>query len=171
MKIRDLIDRFGCLTDRIRALTLAASFLIAVVAALDLAQLLNRIREVPINEIADPTTVVSAVVLLGGITAIFAFLFLVFFRPTGLAVRFGSWIAAMASIATYYFVTRQILYGSPFGRPATFAFDAIYYDTFLGASTMLFYLLLGYFLVSPVKLLVIVGTSFKRNARNAPIHD
>lgn len=73
MKIREFIDRFGCLTDRIRAITLAPSFLIAAVAALDLAQLLNRIREAPINEIADPTTVFSAVVLLGGIIAIFTF--------------------------------------------------------------------------------------------------
>ncbi len=57
MKIGELINNYGRLTDRARFVTLACSFLIAAVAALDLSNLLKRIWEVPRNEMADPTSV------------------------------------------------------------------------------------------------------------------
>ncbi len=167
MRIRDFFDDYARLLYRTRHISMTAAFVISLVMSIELVTFVYRLAVYESAEMLREN-LGSAVLIVGFhilLAAVFAVRFANLRIETGWQTTQLVWIAGWLSILLYKLVTAKFLFGSFFGQRTVPAMDAMYYDTFLGASVGQFFLLMGYLVFSPVKQLFWLTFLFRGRAQ------
>ena len=156
MSIGKICGNYSTLLHKTRHISMSAAFLISLAASIDLVGFIHLLtREASaewlrVNGIAVGITVGFHL----AIAAVFAARFVAFAKGSSWIIKQLWWAAGYFSILAYKLATAKMVWGSFFGQRPTPVIDAMYYETFLGASTGLFVLLTGYLVLSPIKELL-----------------
>ncbi|MBK8810874.1 MAG: hypothetical protein IPN69_09115 [Acidobacteria bacterium] len=156
MSIGEVCGNYSRLLHKTRHLSMSAAFLISLAASIDIVRFIHLMTmEASVEWLrANRAAIFVMVGFHLAIATIFAARFVVFAKGASWIIKQLWWAAGCFSILAYKLATAKMLWGSFFGHRPTPALDAMYYETFLGASTGLFVLLTGYLVLSPIKELL-----------------